>query len=182
MALPSSPSSAASLSQACAAAALRHSAERAAEASKAASLAREAAEEAERSLVPRVVALLGANDKDNAGKTPRAPSLRVDIGSGVLAPAIPVREKTVILPVGLGFYLESGSGSSGGGSGGGGSENEKSEEKKTNEKNKNDKNEEALSLAESRVAALRDRAQRAALRASRAREEAERDARLATLR
>lgn len=156
MTLPPASSSSL-LGQACAAAALRHSTARAAEAAKAARLASEAAEEAERRLLPRVRALLSLDDD--------APSLRVDLGSGVLARPVSVNKekKTVILPIGLGFYLESG----GTGNGDGGKREGESE---------------ALALAAARVAALRDRASRAAARASRARSEAEGDARAALAR
>jgi len=141
------------IGQACAAAALQHSTLRADEASKAATLARDAAEEAEKSLLPRVRALLSLEESSSSS----GPSnhLRVDLGSGVLARAVPVKEKSVILPIGLGFYLESGSDDG------------------------NENRSEALDLAAGRVAALHDRAQRAAARASRAREEAEGDTRAA---
>lgn len=76
----------------------------------------------------------------------------------MLARAVPVKDKTAILPVGLGFYLESQ-----------GSEGDESRG-------------EALALASARVAALWDRAQRAATRASSARAEAARDARAALAR
>ena len=84
----------------------------------------------------------------------------MDLGSGVLARAVPVREKTAILPIGLGFYLES----------------------KGNGNAKDDNGDEGEALAAARIAALRDRAQRAADMASRARAEAEGDARAALAR
>lgn len=148
------------LDQACAAAALRYSMVRAAKASRAAALAREVAEEAERGLAPRVRALLRVSPPSSS--YPRSPSesLRVDLGSGVLARAVPVREKTAILPIGLGFYLES----------------------KGNGNAKDDNGDEGEALAAARIAALRDRAQRAADMASRARAEAEGDARAALAR
>ena len=98
--------------------------------------------------------------RTSSGPSSSSNHLRVDLGSGVLARAVPCKETTVILPIGLGFYLESSS-----------CENENKSE-----------NEEALDLAAARVAALRDRAKRAASRASRARAEAEGYARAAALR
>lgn len=155
------------LGQECAAAALRHITLRAAEAAKAATLAREAAEEAEKSLVLHVQALMSLDSSSSSGPY----ALRVDLGSGVLARATPMKnKKTVILPIGLGFYLES--------SGDKGNDGE-SDNKSGESENKSG---EALDLAAARVAALRDRAKRATARASRARAEAEGDARAALMR